>query len=57
LVFVKSLQASPAAQVWSLVVVAGLFLTLAGRFVLRSPFFGTQRESDLSQADADPEPG
>jgi len=35
-----------AAPVWSLavVVVGGLLLMLAARFVLRSPFFGTQRE-------------
>ena len=60
-VFVKSLQAAPAAQVWSLagIVVAGLLLMLVARFVLRSSFFGTQRESDQSQAevDADAEPG
>jgi hypothetical protein len=58
-VFVKSLQAAPPAQVWSLVgvVVAGLLLMLAARFVLRSSFFGTQRESDQSQAEADAEPG
>jgi hypothetical protein len=30
---------------------------LAARFVLRSSFFGTQRESDQSQAEADAEPG
>jgi heme A synthase len=55
-VFVKSLQAAPPAQVWSLVGVAGLLLMLAPRFVLRSSFFGTQRESDQSQAEADAEP-
>jgi len=56
-VFVKSLQAAPPAQVWSLVGVVGLLLMLAARFVLRSSFFGTQRESDQSQAEADAEPG
>ena len=58
-VFVKSLQAAPAAQVWSLagIVVAGLLLMLVARFVLRSSFFGTQRESDQSQAEVDAEPG
>ena len=44
----KSLQAAPSPQVWSLVgiVAAGLVLMLVARFVLRSPFFQTQRESD-----------
>lgn len=58
-VFVKSLQAAPAAQIWSLVgvVVVGPLLMLAARFVLRSSFFGTQRESDQSQAEVDAEPG
>jgi hypothetical protein len=30
---------------------------LLARFVLRSSFFGTQRESDTGQAEADAEPG
>jgi amino acid transporter len=40
-VLVKSLIAAPDAQLWSVVgiVVAGLVLMLAGRVVLRSPFF------------------
>jgi len=46
-VIVKSLQAAPPAQLWSLagVVGAGLILMLAARFVLRSPFFCVPRES------------
>jgi amino acid transporter len=45
---VRSLQAAPAAQVRSLaaIVVAGVLLMLCARFVLRSRFFGIQRESD-----------
>jgi amino acid transporter len=44
----KSLQAAPATQVWSLVgiVALGLILMLAARFILQSPFFQIQRESD-----------
>jgi amino acid transporter len=47
-VFVKSVQAAPAPQIWSLVgvVAAGLVLMLIARFVLRSSFFHTQREAD-----------
>jgi amino acid transporter len=47
-IVVKSVQAAPAAQIWSLagVVVAGLILMLAARYVLRSPFFQVPRESD-----------
>jgi amino acid transporter len=45
---VRSLQAASAAQVRSLaaIVVAGVLLMLCARFVLRSQFFGIQRESD-----------
>ena len=44
-------QAPPAAQNWSLagIVVLGLVLMLAARFVLRSPFFGMRRESEPSR--------
>jgi amino acid transporter len=47
-IVVKSLQAAPKAQIWSLigVVVVGLVLMLGARFILRSPFFEIQRESD-----------
>jgi amino acid transporter len=47
-VMVKSLQAAPAPQLWSLAGVAGvgLALMLFARFVLRSPLFQIQRESD-----------
>ena len=44
----KTLQAAPAAQIWSLVGVVGigLILMLFARLVLRSPFFKIQQESD-----------
>jgi len=47
-VVVRSMQAAPAAQLWSLagVIGVGLALMLAARFVLKSPFFQIQRESD-----------
>jgi amino acid transporter len=47
-VFVKSLLAAPAQQVWSLagIVLAGLVLLVVARVVLRSAFFHIQRESD-----------
>jgi amino acid transporter len=47
-IFGKTLQTAPAAEVWSLsgVVIAGLILMLSARFILRSPFFQIQRESD-----------
>jgi amino acid transporter len=50
-IVVKSVQAAPAAQIWSLVgvVVAGLILMLAARYVLRSPFFQVPRESDAER--------
>ena len=50
--FVKSLQgARTASQVWSLVgiIVIGLILMFAARFVLRSPFFQIARERDTGQ--------
>jgi amino acid transporter len=44
----QSLGPAPAAELWSLagVVITGVILMLAARFVLRSPFFGVRRESD-----------
>ena len=47
-IVVKSLQAAPGSQIWSLagIVAAGLILMLAARFILRSPFFHVRRESD-----------
>jgi amino acid transporter len=50
-IIVKSVQTAPASQVWSLtgVVVVGLILMLTARFLLRSPFFRTPRESDGQQ--------
>ena len=54
-VFVKSMQAASAPQVWSLVgvVAAGLLLMLVARFVLRSSFFQTRRESAKIQPEVD----
>jgi amino acid transporter len=50
-IIAKSVQAAPASQIWSLIGVAvvGLVLLLAARFVLRSPFFQIQRESDAPE--------
>ncbi|MGO9163766.1 MAG: APC family permease [Streptosporangiaceae bacterium] len=50
-VIVRSVQAAPAAQNWSLAGVtgAGLVVMLAARIGLRSPFFGIARESDTSR--------
>lgn len=44
----RSLQAASVPQRWSLIgiVVVGLILMLSARFVLQSPFFQIQRESD-----------
>lgn len=44
----KSLVAAPMPQRWSLagIVGAGLIMMLVARFVLKSPFFQVQRESD-----------
>jgi amino acid transporter len=52
----KSLQSAPAQQVWSLIgiVVLGVILMFAARFILRSPFFQIQRESDQNQRENDP---
>lgn len=46
-IVVKSLQAAPASQRWSVIgiVAAGLILMLVARFVLRSQFFQLPRES------------
>ncbi|HTS95249.1 MAG TPA: APC family permease [Streptosporangiaceae bacterium] len=55
-IVVKSLDGAPASQVWSLVgvVVAGVVLMLAARFILRSPFFQIRRESEARGARARP---
>jgi amino acid transporter len=47
-VVVRSLQAAPAAQLWSLagVIGVGVALLLVARFALKSPFFQLQRESE-----------
>ena len=42
---------------WAKAMALALALLLVARFVLRSSFFGTQRESDQSQAEVDAEPG
>ncbi|HLX47887.1 MAG TPA: APC family permease [Streptosporangiaceae bacterium] len=51
-VVVKSLQAAPTVQIWSLagVVGTGLVLMFAARFILRSPFFRIPRESGTGQS-------
>jgi len=45
-IVVKSLQTAPATQIWSLVgiVVVGVILMLAARFLLQSPFFQIRTE-------------
>jgi amino acid transporter len=50
-ILAKSLQAAPAAQVWSFigVVVAGVVLLLVARFGLRSTFFQIPRESAAAE--------
>ena len=50
-VLARYLQTAPAPQLWSLtaILAAVLILMLAARFVLRSPFFHTPRESDQPQ--------
>lgn len=47
-IIVRSLQAAPASQIWSLagVVLLGPAMLVIARFVLRSPFFGVPQESD-----------
>jgi L-asparagine transporter-like permease len=47
-IIVRSLQAAPASQIWSLVgvVLLGLAMLVIARVVLRSPFFGVPQESD-----------
>jgi amino acid transporter len=49
--FVKSVQAAAAAQIWSLVGIIGLGLIMmfSARFILHSPFFQIRRESDSSR--------
>lgn len=49
----KTVQGAPASQNWSLVGVAvlGVLLMFAARFILKSPFFHIQRESDGQPAD------
>jgi hypothetical protein len=46
-IVVRSLQAAPASQRWSVIgiVAAGVVLMFVARFVLRSPFFQLPRES------------
>jgi amino acid transporter len=49
-VFVRSLMAAPAGQLWSVagVVGAGVAVMLAARFALRSPYFSLPREHDTA---------
>jgi amino acid transporter len=51
-IVVKSLIGAGSAEIWSLIgiVVVGIVLMLIGRFVLRSPFFRTPRESEPAQS-------
>jgi hypothetical protein len=46
-IIVKSVQAAPGSQRWSLagIVGVGVVLMVVARFALRSPFFQTPRES------------
>jgi hypothetical protein len=46
-------KGAPASEIWSLVGVAvlGVVLMFAARFILKSPFFHIQRESDRDPAD------
>jgi len=47
-ILVRSLQAAPASQVWSLAGIGGIgfMLMLSARFIQRSPFFAIRRESE-----------
>ena len=49
----QTVKAAPASQLWSLVGVAvlGVVLMFAARYILKSPFFHIQRESDGESAD------
>jgi amino acid transporter len=51
-VIVKSVQTAPAPQIWSLagIAAAGLILMLCARFLLKSPFFQIERESEAKGA-------
>jgi amino acid transporter len=51
-IVVKSLQAAPATQIWSLigVVLVGVLLMLSARFILQSPFFQIRRESSAKNS-------
>ncbi len=50
-VVARSVRSAPAPQVWSLaaVISVGLVLMLSARLILRSPFFGVQREQDTGR--------
>jgi amino acid transporter len=50
----QTLMGAPASELWSLVGVAvlGVLLMFAARYILKSPFFHIQRESDGESADA-----
>ncbi len=50
-VFGKTIQNAPTPEIWSLtgIIIAGLILLLAARFILRSPFFQIPRESDTPE--------
>ena len=50
-IIAKSVQSAPTSQVWSLigVVSVGVILMFVARFLLGSPFFQLQRESDAQR--------
>jgi amino acid transporter len=52
-VIYESLLGAPASEIWSLVGVAvlGVLLMFAARYILKSPFFHVQRESDGQRVD------
>jgi amino acid transporter len=49
----QTVKDAPPSEIWSLVgvVVLGLVLMFAARYILKSPFFRVQRESDGQRAD------
>jgi len=53
--FVKSVQAAPASENWSLagIIGAGVVAMILARFVLRSPFFRIERESEPREVAAE----
>lgn len=54
-IFVLSVSNTPWPQRWSLIgiVIAGLILMIAARFILRSTFFQTRREARSARTDTE----